>query len=224
MRARFHCQQSIFLDRIRLLANCTPPPRPKPTLCAKWEYKADLATERERHLMTARRNHTSDLTNSRTAIWHKKSCVVLSARFPVVNWRSRSVAKSVELGKGYVGSFSKTWIDRIFFLLARFSLLLLSTWIGQDLSRAGGVCCQDTVLGLGLSESVLTWRHGGHIGVPKQWNGGHIGVPNQSRGSWTLFLCKRFLLFQHRCWPREWKRSTDVRLVQWAQLWTSVDQ
>ena len=58
--------------------------------------------------MTARRNHTNDLTNSRAAIWHKKSCVVLSARFPVVNWRSRSVAKSVDLGKGYVGSFSKT--------------------------------------------------------------------------------------------------------------------
>ena len=24
----------------------------------------------------------------------------------------------------------------------------------------------------------------------------HVGVPNQSCGSWTLFLCKRFLLFQ----------------------------
>ena len=42
----------------------------------------------------------------------------------------------------------------------------------------------------------FTRRHGGHIGVPKQWNGGHVGVPNQSSGSWTLFLCKRFLLFQ----------------------------
>ena len=40
---------------------------------------------------------------------------------------------------------------------------------------------------------------------PKQRNGGHVGVPNQSCGSWTLFLCKRFLL--HRCWPREWKHS-----------------
>ena len=27
-------------------------------------------------------------------IGHRKSCLVLSARFPVVNWRSRSVAKS----------------------------------------------------------------------------------------------------------------------------------
>ena len=45
-------------------------------------------------------------------------------------------------------------------------------------------------------KSVFTWRHGGHIGFPKQWNGGHVGVPNQSCGSWTLFLCKRFLLFQ----------------------------
>ena len=45
-------------------------------------------------------------------------------------------------------------------------------------------------------KSVFTWRHGGHIGVPKQWHGGHVGVPNQSSGSWTFFLCKRFLLFQ----------------------------
>ena len=29
----------------------------------------------------------------------------------------------------------------------------------------------------------FTWRHGGHIGVPKQWNGSHVGVPNQSCGS-----------------------------------------
>ena len=42
----------------------------------------------------------------------------------------------------------------------------------------------------------FTWLHGGHICVPKQWNGGHVFVPNQSWGSWTLFLCKRFLLFQ----------------------------
>ena len=39
----------------------------------------------------------------------------------------------------------------------------------------------------------MTWHH---IGVPKQWNGSHVGVLNQSCGSWTLFLCKRFLLFQ----------------------------
>ena len=45
-------------------------------------------------------------------------------------------------------------------------------------------------------ENVFTWRHGGHIGVPKQRNGGHVCVPNQSYGSWTLFLCKCFLLFQ----------------------------
>ena len=50
--------------------------------------------------------------------------------------------------------------------------------------------------------SVFTWRHGGQIGVPKQWNGGHVGVPsvpNQSSGSWTFFLCKNFLLLQLIC-------------------------
>ena len=40
------------------------------------------------------------------------------------------------------------------------------------------------------------FSHGGHIGVPKQWNGGYVGVPNQSCGSWTFFLRKNFLLFQ----------------------------
>ena len=44
--------------------------------------------------------------------------------------------------------------------------------------------------------SVFTWRHGVHIGVPKQWNGGHVAIPNQSYGSWNISLCKRFLLFR----------------------------
>ena len=45
--------------------------------------------------------------------------------------------------------------------------------------------------------SVFPWHHGGHIGVPKQWNGGHIGVPTNPVGvDYTLFLCKRSLLFQ----------------------------
>ena len=43
---------------------------------------------------------------------------------------------------------------------------------------------------------VFRWRHGGHICVPKQWYDGHVYVLNQPCGSWTLFLCKRFLLFQ----------------------------
>ena len=42
-----------------------------------------------------------------------------------------------------------------------------------------------------------TWRHGGHL-----------GVPNQSCGSWTLFVCKRFILSQS-CVPLEWKRSIN---------------
>ena len=52
---------------------------------------------------------------------------------------------------------------------------------------------------LNYVQSVFTWRHDGHFGVPKQWNRGHVGVPNQSWGSWTLFLYKRFLLFQYIC-------------------------
>ena len=71
------------------------------------------------------------------------------------------------------------------------------------------------------------WCHGGHIGVPKQWNSGHVGVPNWSSGSWTLFKCKHFLLFNlHRCWPREWKRSirlikfNSASVLQWFPLST----
>ena len=41
-----------------------------------------------------RANQTTGLTNGIPQIEHRKSCLVLSARFPVVNWRSRPVGKS----------------------------------------------------------------------------------------------------------------------------------
>ena len=45
-------------------------------------------------------------------IGHRKSSLVLSARFPVVNWRSRPVAKSAYLGHrnvAYVRSVRTTY-------------------------------------------------------------------------------------------------------------------
>ena len=49
----------------------------------------------------------------------------------------------------------------------------------------------------------ISWYN---MGIPRMWtdfgkpftwrHGSHVGVPNQSSGSWILFLCKRFLLFQ----------------------------
>ena len=45
-------------------------------------------------------------------------------------------------------------------------------------------------------QGVFTWRHGSHIGVPKQWNGGHAAVSNPFRASGTFFICKNFLWFQ----------------------------
>ena len=54
--------------------------------------KADLGTEWERQLTTGRANQTTGLTNGRAADWQRKSRLVLSARFPVVNWRSRSIS------------------------------------------------------------------------------------------------------------------------------------
>ena len=55
---------------------------------------ADLLTGRERQMTTARANLTSDLTNAERQIGYRKSCLVLSARFPVVNRSSHPVAKS----------------------------------------------------------------------------------------------------------------------------------
>ena len=57
------------------------------------------------------------------------------------------------------------------------------------------------------------------MGVPKQWNGGHVGVLNHSSVSWTLFLCKRSLLFQ-----QIWKHSiahitvVTIKCVQVGRL------
>ena len=40
-------------------------------------------------------------SNNRAAHWQRKSRLVVSARFPVVNWRSRSVAKSAHAKVGF---------------------------------------------------------------------------------------------------------------------------
>ena len=57
----------------------------------------------------------------------------------------------------------------------------------------------------------------GHIGVPKQLNGGHVSVPNQSCESWTLFLCKHFLLFPLICIDAV-HVSENALLVKWADM------
>ena len=38
--------------------------------------------------------------------------------------------------------------------------------------------------------------HGGHIDIPKKWNSCPVSVPSQACGTWSLFVCKRFLLFK----------------------------
>ena len=78
--------------------------------------------------------------------------------------------------------------------LNRDQVMTLKTWLKIHTNLCNFVTASPKII-----YSVFTWRHGGHIGVPKQWNGGHVGVPNQSCGSWILFLCKRFLLFQQIC-------------------------
>ena len=47
--------------------------------------EADLATEQERQLTAARANQTTGLTNGGAANWQRKSRLVLSVSFPVVN-------------------------------------------------------------------------------------------------------------------------------------------
>ena len=56
-----------------------------------------------------------------------------------------------------------------------------------------------SVCWLDPSCSSVSYRAFSHdVTAAIQWNGGHVGVPNKSCGSWTLFLCKYFLLFR-RC-------------------------
>ena len=72
-----------------------------------------------------------------------------------------------------------------------------SWWVLKQQSDDGGennVKCE-----LALFQTLWRLFNGGHIGVPKQWKGGYVGVSNKSCGSWTLSLCKRFLLFKWMC-------------------------
>ena len=43
--------------------------------------------------------------------------------------------------------------------------------------------------------SVSTWRHGRHVGAPKQRNSGHVGAPTRSSGKLTSLLWKHFFFF-----------------------------
>ena len=70
-----------------------------------------LATERERQLTTASVNQTTRLTNGERQMGHRKSSLVLSARFPVVKWRSRSFAKSFARESAILKLF---WLSVIF--------------------------------------------------------------------------------------------------------------
>ena len=54
--------------------------------------------------------------NNRAGNWQRKSSLVLSARFPVVNWRSRSVAKSAHAKVGFAWAVT----SRHFAVLALF--------------------------------------------------------------------------------------------------------
>ena len=42
---------------------------------------------------------------------------------------------------------------------------------------------------------IFSWRHGGHVGSPKQRNGRHVGIPDLFSGYRVLFICKFLFLF-----------------------------
>ena len=67
---------------------CTAAPSPP------LEQQADLAPEQERQLRRRAQIKQLAWPMAERQIEHRKSRYVLYARFPVVNWRSRPVAKS----------------------------------------------------------------------------------------------------------------------------------
>ena len=62
-------------------------------------------------------------------------------------------------------------------------------------------------------ESVFTWRHGSHNGVPEEWNGGYVGVP---RNSFPMETFSFVPITKHRCWPHKWKFS--IQMYHWLLL------
>ena len=80
---------------------------------------------------------------------------------------------------------------------------------------------QSSPIGRLIVPDNLTRSHGGHIGIPKQWNGGHVSVPNQSCGSWTpliSYACKFFLLCRYAGHVSENALSFDARGKQLIYL------
>ena len=68
---------------------------------------------------------------------------------------------------------------------------------------------------------VFTWRHGGHIGVPKQWNGGRVCVLTQSCGIWTpswvnAFFCSNKFAQMLATWMKT-LNTPKYRWVIWSK-------
>ena len=83
-------------------------------------------------LKTARANQTTGLTNCRAANWQRKSyfILVLSARFPVVNWRSRSVAKSAHAKVGFAWPFAvRTLFTQSLYSCVKCIMALRYSWL-----------------------------------------------------------------------------------------------
>ena len=95
-------------------------------------------------------------------------------------WTKDKIDQKSSIGMCYLFVTHSLWYNMYMYLY-----FLKKTYIAKHLFSV--------TLG---KESIFTWCHGGHIGVPKQWNGGHVGVPRKSSGSRTLFSWKCFLLFQ----------------------------
>ena len=93
----------------------------------------------------------------------------------------RCINVSLSIGKGIRESWSRIWnIDD--WICHKFTLPWWLSVMGTTLTLYYRVFSHDVTAAILVSQN--------------KWIGGHVGVPNQSCGSWTLFLCKHFLLFQ----------------------------
>ena len=102
----------------------------------------------------------------------------------------------------------QVWLEQLWLGIPREKNITVGESLSNKTMTAGNLC------ELALFQTLWRLFNGGHIGVPKQWKEGHFGVSNKSCGSWTLSLCKRFLLFKWMC-IYAGHVSKDALLANW---------
>ena len=104
----------------------------------------------------------------------------------------------------------QVWLEQLWLGIPWKKNITVEVSLSNKTMTAGNLC------ELALFQTLWRLFNSGHIGVPKQWKGGHVGVSN-SCGSWTLSLCKRFLLFHWVC-IYAGHESENALLANWRYL------